>query len=150
MWYTEKHTPHRISNGKFISMPPHYDPARDTIVCGTCHLSEPKYSRHFTIRKDYPIQLKDRHKGPKPTPPPMPKLAPPPVAKPDIVYDLKQPITVNAKTRRTKKWQRIVKNWQLFILLITDSEGRIVKKQLDKYKLALKTFRSAMAKFDEK
>ena len=60
------------------------------------------------------------------------------------------PGTANAKTRRTKKWQRIMKNWQLFILPVTESEGRIVKKHLDEYKLALKTFRSAMAKFDEK
>ena len=56
----------------------------------------------------------------------------------------------NLKTRRTNKWQRIMKNWQCFILFVTDSEGRIVKKQLDKCELALRTFRSAMAKFDEK
>ena len=47
--------------------------------------------------------------------------------------------------RRKKCWQRIMKRWQHFILLVTKSKGRIIKKQLDKYRIALKSYRSDLA-----
>ena len=63
----------------------------------TTHRATPSYTARATsttpntrttspsARTTRLIQLKYRHKGPKPTPPPMPKLAPPPIAEPDHV-----------------------------------------------------------------
>ena len=47
--------------------------------------------------------------------------------------------------RRKKRWRRIMKKWQHFILLVAKSKGRIVKKQLDEYRIALKSYRSDLA-----
>ena len=38
-----------------------------------------------------------------------------------------------------------MKKWQHFILLVAKSKGRIVKKQLDEYRIALKSYRSDLA-----
>ena len=38
-----------------------------------------------------------------------------------------------------------MKKWQHFILLITKSKGHIAKKQLDEYRIALKSYRSDLA-----
>ena len=93
----------------------------------------------------------------------MPKHAPPPFKHDDKDGDLNITQTVKSKKmqrwlfeqtygkdirlcpRRKKCWQRIMKRWQHFILLVTKSKGRIVKKQLDKYRIALKSYRSDLA-----
>ena len=38
-----------------------------------------------------------------------------------------------------------MKKWQRFILLVAKSKGRIVKKQLNEYRIALKSYRSDLA-----
>jgi hypothetical protein len=55
-----------------------------------------------------------------------------------------------AMPRRKKRWQRIMKRWQHFILLVTKSKGPIVKKQLDKYCIALKSYRSDLAQLTKR
>jgi hypothetical protein len=95
----------------------------------------------------------------------MPRPEPPPIAKPDGIDLIIMPHPKSKsmvkrlahwKARpwieapelclhRKKCWQRNIKRWQHFILLITKSTGRIVKKQLDKYRIALKSYRSDLA-----
>ena len=60
MWFAEKQTQFCFVDGERIPKPPHYDPTRDSFVCDWCHFSQPKYTRHFTIGKHYPVQVRDR------------------------------------------------------------------------------------------
>jgi len=168
MWFAEKQTQFCFANGERIPKPPHYDPTRDSFVCDLCHFNQPKYTRHFTIGKHYPVQVRDRPHNlgddaePKPTPPPMPKPAPPPFKHDNKDGDLNITQTVKSEKmqrwlfrqmgedvdlcpRRKKGWQRNMKRWQHFILLVTKSKGRIIKKQLDKYRIALKSYLSDLA-----
>ena len=48
---------------------------------------------------------------------------------------------------REKSWRHSMKMWQRFILFVQGSKGRIVKKQLDKYRLELKSYRADLAQF---